>query len=105
MNPLPARRRVQPGSLGDTVLSRGTSESYPSVVRYLRYLSRVRAPKISHLADSWTPALDRVLSHHRREPRRARAMSIFNDYSHQILHHQAEQEIIWQAEQNRLARE
>jgi hypothetical protein len=32
-------------------------------------------------------------------------MSIFNDYSHQILHHQAEQEIIRQAEQNRLARE
>jgi hypothetical protein len=32
-------------------------------------------------------------------------MSIFNDYTHEILHHQTEREIIQQAEQNRLARE
>jgi hypothetical protein len=32
-------------------------------------------------------------------------MSIFNDYTHEILHHQTERELIEQAEQNRLARE
>jgi GNAT superfamily N-acetyltransferase len=29
MKPLPARRRVQPGSFGETVLSRGTPQCYP----------------------------------------------------------------------------
>jgi hypothetical protein len=32
-------------------------------------------------------------------------MSIYSDYSHNILHHQTERELIRQAEQNRLARE
>lgn len=32
-------------------------------------------------------------------------MSLFHDYSYQILHHQTERELIEQAELNRLARE
>lgn len=32
-------------------------------------------------------------------------MSLFNDYDHQILHHQTERELIQRAEQDRLARE